>query len=103
MNVADMASVVTLLGCTVAAGVSAASQGAGWYTPAFVLIGAAIGLIFALCVRRMAYALLSVGKDASQITTISLLLAYMFLPLIVGFAAIGGVAWLAAWSTRRFI
>ena len=100
MNLADMMTLITCIGCPVAAGLAAASEKAGWFTALFVVLGVALGVGSAYCVRVVSYTVLFAScKQSKAWLGVPLLLAYMFLPMFcaLGFLALsGGISgWLA--------
>jgi type IV secretory pathway VirB2 component (pilin) len=104
MNASDLATVMTILGCPVAAGFAAVDARAGWFTPLFVIIGLALGFAASYGVRWLAYLLLAACGSMSK-TWIGwpLLFAYTLLPMIAALGAMSGIFTLTLCSARHLI
>ena len=101
LNLADLVAVITVIGCAVAAGSGAASEGAGWATAIFTVGGLVIGIACADGVGRVAYTILGAGIDLkSKWKAVVLLLAYMFVPITLAFGCMLVLFVLSAWITR---
>jgi len=100
VNLAELSTIITIFGCPLAAGMSAASEKTGWLTVVYVGCGATIGLGAGFGVHKLAYFLLRQGRSNSWIgRTFSL--AYMYLPMSTAMGAILATGCLAEWLARR--
>jgi hypothetical protein len=101
VNLADMMSLITLVGCPIAAGLSAASQKAGWFTLLFVAFGIALGFGCSFCVNRVSYLILFAScKQKKALFHAPLFLGYLFIPMILAFGFMALTGGLAAWLAK---
>jgi len=104
MNLADLMTVLTFLGCPVAAGLAAASEKAGWFTILFIAFGAAMGFAGRYCVGRLAYLLLfACCKQSRAWLSAPLFAAYMFAPMIAALGMMGLTSELTSWLVRHIL
>jgi hypothetical protein len=92
MNAAELATVVTILGSSATAGLVAASDQAGWFTPLFVVGGLGLGIAAGAGVHKLAYWFLHADWEKSgAVVGWALLFAYTLIPMTLGFAAMAVV------------
>jgi len=104
MNLADMMTLITFIGCPVAAGLAAASEKAGWFSLLFVALGVALGFGCSYLVRGVSYLLLFGGcKQQKAWLSVPLFLGYMFVPMIAAFGFIALAGGLSAWLARHVL
>jgi hypothetical protein len=106
VNAADLATVITFLGCSLIAPIVAVSEKAGWFAILFIALGVAIGLGAGYCVRSLAYFLLASGSSQSEARPWlgwPLLLAYIIIPMIAATGAIAVTGGLAVWLARHIL
>jgi len=104
MNLADMMTLITFIGCPVAAGVAAASEKAGWFSLLFAALGVALGFGCSYCVRGVSYLLLfSSCKQPKAWLSVPLLLGYMFVPMVAAVGSIALAGGLSAWLARHLL
>lgn len=104
MNAAELNTLVAIVGCPAAAGLSAAAEKAGWYTVPFIVGGVAIGLGSGAVVHKLAYRLLAAGlHDKRAWLGWSLLFAYTLLPLALCMCAILSTGLLTIWLVRHIL
>jgi hypothetical protein len=102
LNAADLATLVTVVGCSVVAGLVAGAEKAGWFTIIFVFGGFAVGFAFGAGVHKLAYWLLRAsGRQARAFSGWAMLFAYTFVPLIVAFGAMAVTGCLTFWLVRH--
>lgn len=103
MNLADTATLLTVVGCPLAAGISAASEKAGWLTLLFVALGAGLGYGGGYCVRAVSYWLLFTGcKQPKPWLSAAGIIAYMLIPMFLTIAFTGLSAGLTGWLVQVF-
>jgi len=102
MNLADLVTLLTFIGCAVGAGIGSAVNGAGWLTNIFFIAGILLGACCALAVRWFAYALLH-AKTKGRFGEFGSLIAYMFIPCFAGAGFVIGVSTLSAWIAMRIV
>jgi len=99
MNLADMMTLATLLGCPLAAGVVAAHERAGWFSALFVAVGILLGLACSYCVHAVSYLILTTSCRQKTWLMALLFIAYLIVPglLALGLVLLTGCAtqWLA--------
>jgi hypothetical protein len=78
MNLPDMMTLITFIGCPVAAGLTAASEKAGWFSLLFVALGVALGFGCSYLVRGVSYLLLFGGCKKQK--------AWLSVPLFLGYS-----------------
>src|SRR5687768_1545292 len=100
MNVADFFMMITILGCPLAAGITAASQKIGWFTALFMAAGLLIGIAAGLGINKLAYLLLHSDDRQKPMIGLSLALAYLILPVVLASAVIAATAWLTALAAK---
>jgi hypothetical protein len=77
---------------------------AGWFTPLFVIVGAALGFAASYGVRWLAYLLLAVcGSMSKSWIGWPLLFAYTLLPMIAALGAMSGIFAFTFWFARHLI
>jgi hypothetical protein len=104
MNLADMMTLITFVGCPVAAGLAAASEKAGWFTLLFIAFGVALGFGCSYCVRTVSYLILVASCKQSKVWfSVPLFLAYMFVPMIAAFGSLALTGELSAWLAKHLL
>ena len=104
MNLADMMTLLTLVGCPVAAGLAAASEKAGWFTLIFVAFGVALGFGCSYCVRAVSYLILFASCKQKKVwLSAPLFLAYMFVPMVAAFGSWALAGGLSAWFAKHLL
>jgi hypothetical protein len=104
MNAAELNTVVAVLGCPAAAGLSAAAEKAGWYAVLFIAGGVAVGIGSGAVVHKLAYRLLAAGSHEKRAWVgWSLIFAYTLLPLALSMCAILSTGLLTVWLVRHFL
>lgn len=104
MNLADMMTLITFVGCPVAAGLVAASEKAGWFTLLFVAFGAALGFGSSYCVHAVSYRILFASCKRTKVwLSVPLFLAYMFVPMIAAFGFMALTGGLSAWFAKHLL
>jgi hypothetical protein len=98
MNLADISTLFTLLGCPIAAALSAGPYKAGWLIVIFVVFGLAVGIAGSYVVRRLACSILFAScKVKTAWAGVPLFRAYMVVPLAGTFGfislTVGGTVW----------
>lgn len=88
MNVAELSTVLTILGCGATAGLVAASEKAGWITAPVTVAGLAAGVGFAYAVHKLACRLLDACSRQRGALAGGMLFAYTIVPML---AAIGAM------------
>ena len=104
MNAADLATVLTVLGCAGVAGLVAASEQAGWFTVLFIIFGLAFGFGCAAGVHKLAYRLLGIaGRQTRASSGWAWVFAYTLLPLMTAFGAMALTGWLTFLILRQVL
>ena len=77
---------ITLVGCPLAAAISAISHKAGWFTIVFIAFGLAMGFAGSYCVRRLSYLILfTSAKVKTALLGLPLIIVYMVFPMLGAF------------------
>jgi len=104
VNAAELSTVVAVLGCPAAAGLSAASEKAGWFTVLFVAGGLAVGVGSGAAVHKLAYWLLALGAHEKRAWVgWTLIFAYTLFPLALSLCAMVGSGLATVWLVRHFL
>ena len=106
MNLADLTTLIALVGCPIAAGAQAASFHAGWYAVLFVAGGVAVGIAVAYLVRMVAYFILMGGTRAQKTRPwliVPVLIGYMIVPFSIAAAGISGTGNGTLWLIKHFL
>lgn len=104
MNLADMMTLITFVGCPVAAGLAAASEKAGWFTLVFIAFGVGLGFGCSYCVRAISYLILFASCKQKRIwLSVPLFLGYMFVPMIAAFGFLTLTGGLSAWLAKHLL
>ena len=104
MNWADLSMIVITLTTALTAGLSAASEKAGWSTALFVVVGLGIGFGLGVLARQLAYLILAgCCRQKRAIFGFGLLLLYIVVPMLILVCAIHGMGVATAWVVRHYL
>lgn len=104
VNAADLATVVTLLGCVLGGLLAAAATKAGWFTVVFVAISLVAGIGFSRVVHKLAYWLLFLAHGQKRgFRGWAMLFAYTLIPLVAAFAAVAVTGVLIGWISSHIL
>ena len=104
VNHADSTTLGAFLGCPIIAGLTAASEQAGWFTILFVAAGLVVGSGVAYGVRKVAYLILNVGASQSNPWVgWPLLIAYCVLPVAISVGGMIVSRWGTIWLVRHLL
>jgi len=96
----------------IAAGVSAHSAGAGWFTPLFVVAGVALGIGIIYVGRKLIYTVLDFGMSriariskswVQQVAAAPLLILYLILPYAIIWGGAFGLLRGSIWLVRHLL
>src|SRR5438874_2255954 len=104
MNWADLSPLLFAITTAVTAGVSAASEKAGWTTAVFVVAGLGVGFVLGLAVRWFMYRVLNAGcRQKRAIAGFSFLSVYLLIPVLLLIPVIHGTGVGTAWLVRHIL